>query len=201
MTAGSRTVRVFVALDLPAEVKDTLADTMEQLQATLPAGIRWVDPAGIHLTLKFLGNIDAGLVADLLGAMGRGSSEFDRTSFELRLAGLGVFPNQRQPRVLWAGVAGDTDALGRLQGLVEDALADLGFSREGRPFRPHLTIGRVRDRVDEADLRRIGKVVSNFPLAGAASWPAAELYLIRSTLTPAGSIYDSIGSAPLGRAD
>ena len=199
MTARRDTVRVFIALDLPPAAKHALATTVEQLQAVIPSGIRWVNPAGIHLTLKFLGDIDAALVPPLLAAVRQSAGSFDESSFPLRLAGLGVFPNNREPRVLWAGVDGDLAALGRLQQSVDEAIAapGLGFAKERLPFRPHLTLGRVRDGVSTTARQRIGAAITEAPPVSACSWPAEEIHLIRSTLTPQGAIYTSLVSAPL----
>lgn len=193
MTNGSQTVRVFVALDLPQQAKDILQQTVLELKNALPSGIRWVDPAGIHLTLKFLGNVDVLLVGDLLTAMERAVDKFESSSLTLVLSGLGVFPNSREPRVLWAGVTGNMDALRQLQVLVDEALFEIGFAREGRPFRPHLTLGRIGDRAAPAERHRVSQALTTSGLTGTHSWEACEVHLIRSTLTPRGAIYDSIG--------
>ncbi len=197
MTSRAPTVRVFVALDLPAPAKEILRQTVEELVKALPSGIRWVDPSGIHLTLKFLGDVDTGQVDVLLKAMESAASVFEGSTLPLSLSGLGVFPNAREPRVLWAGVEGDLEALGRLQTLVDQELAELGFAREHRPFRPHLTLARVRDQVSQHERRRIGEAMGQASLACKHGWEAQEIHLIRSTLTPNGAIYDSIGVKPL----
>ena len=202
MNRRADTVRVFVAIDLPASAKDVLRQAVDNLQAELPDGIRWVRPEGIHLTLKFLGDVESARVADIQQAMERAASGFEPTSLRLELSGLGVFPNPREPRVLWAGVTGEMDALGHLQALVDDYLEAAGFARERRPFRPHLTLGRVRDQVAPAERRRIGQVVGDASLPSSVEWQVEEIHLIRSTLTPVGAIYDSIGMAPLiGQGD
>jgi 2'-5' RNA ligase len=193
MTVSPPTLRVFVALDLPVPAKAILRQAVQELSDALPAGIRWVDPAGIHLTLKFLGDVDAGRVPDLLDSMERASTRFESSSLSLSLSGLGVFPNDREPRVLWAGVTGDLAQLGRLQALVDEELSELGFARERRPFRPHLTLGRVRDQVKPEDKRRIGETMGKARLPGSHRWDTRDMHLIRSTLTPKGAIYDSIG--------
>ncbi|MDE2939573.1 MAG: RNA 2',3'-cyclic phosphodiesterase [Chloroflexota bacterium] len=201
MTADSKTVRVFVALDLPDLAKAVLRQTVQELESVLPAGVRWVDPGGIHLTLKFLGDVDTGSVDLLLGAMDKAARKFGTRSFPLSLSALGVFPNAREPRVLWAGVEGDLEALARLQLLMDEALSEVGFARERRPFRPHLTLGRVRDQVSQPERKRIGEVMGKARLAGDHCWEAREIHLIRSTLTPGGAIYDSIGVKPLATAE
>ena len=101
---------------------------------------------------------------------------------------------------MWAGVKGDLESLGRLQKLMDEALSEVGFPMERRPFRPHLTLGRVRDQVGQAERKRIGEVMGQARLAGGHHWKAREIHLIRSTLTPGGAIYDSIGVKPLATA-
>ncbi len=199
MSAQTPTVRVFVALDLPVAAKDILRRTIQQVGGDLPAGVRWVDPDGIHLTLKFLGDVDAGSLDSLLDTMAKAAEGSLHSSLTLRLAGLGVFPNAREPRVLWAGVEGDLEPLAQLQVLVDEALGNLGFPRERRPFRPHLTLGRVRDQVSPKERREVGRTIEQASLAGSHAWEAREVHLIRSTLTPSGAIYDSIGVKPLKR--
>ena len=197
MTSANDQVRVFVALDLPQVAKDVLNETMLQLQATLPSGIRWVRPDGIHLTLKFLGDVDAGMVEPLLDAMGRVATLADPQGFDLHLTRLGMFPNAREPRVLWAGVGGDVAPLAKLQKSVDEAISALGFPAERRPFRPHLTLGRVRDQVTAADRKKIGDQVSQATIGESPPWTVREIHLIQSDLTPAGAIYRSLGAAPL----
>lgn len=201
MNRSPQTVRVFIALDLPVQAKEMLRETIRQLADALPAGIRWVDPSGIHLTLKFLGDVDVGQVDPLLAAMEQAACGFESDSFPLSLSGLGVFSNAREPRVLWAGVQGELESLGRLQMLVDKAVSELGFARERRPFRPHLTLGRVRDQVSQLERRKIGETMGQAHLAGGQSWEAREVHLIRSTLTPNGAIYDSIGVKPLAAGE
>ena len=199
MTTGERTVRVFVALDLPSRAKEALRATVNALEPEFAPGVRWVDPGGIHLTLKFLGNVDSHVVDGLLQAMEHSAREFGQNSFHLNLSGLGVFPNSREPRVLWAGVDGDLENLKRLQNLADQHISDLGFAREHRPFRPHLTIGRVRDQVLSGERRKIGEVLQRATLPPTDTWEVKEVHLIRSTLTPGGAIYDSIGMSSLSQ--
>ncbi len=202
MSQEASTVRVFIALDLPAAAKFSLSQAIEELQRAIPSGVRWVDPAGIHLTLKFLGNIETRLIEPVLDAMGQGAGKFGAATCSLQLSGLGVFPNPREPRVLWAGVRGDLAALGRLQRGVDESCSALGFARERRPFRPHLTLGRVRDSAPAPTRRDIGEAVATLSTASTAlqpevGWKATEIHLIRSNLTPQGAIYTSLGATPL----
>ena len=204
MTGDSQSrLRLFVALDLPAGAKAALAATMGQLQSVIPAGVRWVNPAGIHLTLKFLGDTEAGLVTPLLTALGEATAAGDSTPFPLHLDGLGVFPNRREPRGIYAGVDGDLDSLAQAQRQVEQAITQLGFPREKRPFRPHLTLGRVRDGVAPAARRKIGETIATqaAALSPEYAWSAGEIHLIRSHLTPQGAVYTPLGQAALGAAE
>lgn len=197
MTERDTTIRVFIALDIPAGEKQALADTIHCLQAAIPYGVRWVDPAGIHLTLNFLGNVNASLVDDILKAMQCAAESFPGDNFDLQLASLGAFPNERQPRVLWAGIDGDLDSLKGLQEKVDEAISRLGFPREKRPFNPHLTLGRVRDGVSPSIRRQISAAFATTNLEPGDSWEVKEMHLIRSTLTPGGAIYTSLGSVSL----
>ena len=195
------TVRVFIALDIPPRDQESLAQAIGRLQSVIPIGVKWADPGGIHLTLKFLGNVPQPIVEKLLTAMQQASDQFQAESpgkhFQLQLSGLGTFPNSQQARVLWAGTEGDLDSLAALQKLVDEAVAKLGYSLEKRPFRPHLTIGRVRDRVPEQLRRSIGQAVLAAELPPTDSWKVDTLHLLRSNITPSGAFYNSIESVAL----
>lgn len=195
--------RLFVALDLPAGAKAALAAAGKELQGLLPAGVRWVNPAGIHLTLKFLGATEAGRVDALLAALREMAAAGDLMPFPLHLEGLGVFPNRREPRVIGAGVGGDLDSLAKTQRRVEQAIIRLGFPEESRAFRPHLTLGRVRDGVAPATRRQIGDIMATqaAALSPEYAWQAGEIHLIRSNLTPQGAVYTTLGAAALGAAE
>lgn len=197
--SGGR-LRLFVAVELPAGAQESLAATVGQLRGLTPAGVRWVNPAGIHLTLKFLGEVDGGMVEPLVGALQEAAAGMDMTALPLHLDGLGVFPNRREPRVIWAGVGGDLDTLAEVQRRVEAAAARLGLARERRAFRPHLTLGRVRDGVDPAARRELGAVVAEqgASLAAEYAWEVEEISLIRSVLTPQGAVYTTLVTARLG---
>ena len=188
-------IRVFIALDVSDVARSSLSGAIHRLKAAMPRGVRWVDPRGIHLTLKFLGDIDPAWVDRILESMRRVGQE--ASSFSLSLTGLGVFPNQRQPRVLWAGVAGDLDSLASIQSVVDEGMAKEEFTRERRGFNPHLTIGRVRDAISASERQKIGNLVASCSLGPTEPWKAEVMYLVQSTLTPDGATYEMLGSAPL----
>ena len=140
----SSTVRAFLAIELDSGPRSAVAGVIDTLvKARLP-GLRPVRPERVHVTVKFLGNIDAGQVEAVTNAVSRTASEHDPLS--LRLGPTGAFPNTRAPRVLWIGLEGDVTLLRSLQGAMEDPLAGLGFERERRGFSPHLTVARIRGR-------------------------------------------------------
>ena len=192
MTARE-TIRVFIALDISEAARSALSGTVELLRTAIPRGARWVDPQVIHLTLNFLGNINPVLTDGIFEALCRIGGESSK--FSLSLAGLGVFPNQREPRILWAGLQGDMEPLAILHEKVEVVMADQGFTRERRGFSPHLTIGRVRDRLASSERQKIGTALLSHSKAPTEPWMADTMHLFRTTFTPHGSIPDIIGSA------
>ncbi len=197
MTARADTVRVFVAVGLSDDVRQQLIDAADRIRTRIPEGIQWANPAGMHLTLKFLGNIPASGVNPLLDCLVPVAQEAD--PFPLSLSGLGMFPNHRKPRVLWAGVEGDLDALSRLQQSAENAINALGYPPEQRPFRPHITLGRPRRSVSDAQLARIGSTVSAVAPPSPVAWTVDSIDVMQSELHPSGARYTILGSAPLSR--
>ena len=189
-------LRLFVAIAVPAAVQDALARAQRRLQAAGVA-LRWVRPHGIHLTLAFLGNVDEARVAPVEEAMGAAAARSG--PFDLSVAGLGRFPPRGAPRVLWAGLDGDLDALHRLQGDLDSRLRAADFALEDRPFRPHVTLGRAPQR-RAGDL---GATVSQALASEAVrrlqfgGWRVVEIVLMRSQLSSAGSIYTRLATAPL----
>ena len=168
MAGPTETVRVFVSVGLSAEAREALVDAVERIRVEIPDGIQWAKPDGMHLTLKFLGNIPTANVSPLLGRVGELAST--NRPFGLKLTGLGMFPNRRKPRVLWAGVGGDVDTLSSLQQAAEDAINALGYPPEQRPFRPHITLGRPRRSVSDSQLARIGAVASGLAPPRPVDW-------------------------------
>lgn len=195
MTSRSDTVRVFVAVGISAEAREQLVGAVERIRQDIPQGIQWANPGGMHLTLKFLGNIPSVGVRPLLECLEPVAA--GHCPFSLRLSGLGMFPNRRKPRVLWAGTGGELDALARLQQAVEDAITGLGYPREKRPFRPHITLGRPRRSVSDAQLSRIGAAVSALTPPSPTCWQVESVDVMQSELHPTGARYTVLGSASL----
>jgi 2'-5' RNA ligase len=184
-------IRSFIAIDLPDATRQALAAVQEQLKQSR-ATVRWVKPGSIHLTLKFLGNIHAAQVEDIARAVVQEIR--DQAPITLRPAGLGAFPSLRKPRVIWIGMNGEVQRLNAIQVRVDNALEPLGFVREKRGFRPHLTIGRVKDR------RRLQSLVDamvTLDVEPFNSFDADEIILYKSDLRPTGAIYTKLHRMPL----
>jgi 2'-5' RNA ligase len=189
-------VRAFIAVDLPADAKGSLASTIELLQATLPGHeFGWVRSEAIHLTLKFLGNVDESRVPTISEAVS--AAVEDIAPFDLRLDGTGTFPPRRRPSVVWAGLNGDLEALLALQAPIESAMASLGFASERRDFRPHLTLARIRSRLSDIKVRALGNALGTIMHGVEEAFTVDEVRLIRSELLPDGARYSTIGTAKL----
>ena len=157
--------------------------------------VRWPDPANLHLTLKFLGEVPDGDVPGVCQAARRATARSAPFSFTLR--GLGCFPPKGPARIVWAGVEPQGDGLLECQKAVEDEMAGVGFRREGRAYSPHLTIGRVRQGHDTRELRA---ALETLELQGSLQSPL-ELVLFESKLTPRGAIYNAVVRCRLGQTE
>ena len=198
MNARRGDIRAFIAVPIGDRARAALAAAAERIRRQFPDGIQWANPAGIHLTLKFLGNIPPSAVAPLLESLTPAAAA--QPPFTLKLAALGTFPRRRNPRVLWAGVGGDTDALSNLQKSIETALTALSYPPEPRPFQPHLTLGRLRRGLSNTQLSRIAATISNLAPPPPEIWQASSVELIQSELHPSGARYTVLGAAALGGA-
>lgn len=184
-------IRSFIAIDLPQKTRENLAAIQDQLRQS-QAGVRWVKPGSIHLTLKFLGNILPEQVDAIAAAVAQ--LVRDEPPITLCAAGLGAFPSPRKPRVIWVGLRGEVDRLANIQAGLEKALEPLGFDRETRGFHPHLTIGRVKDR---RRLQSLIEAMSTLELPEFNSFDGNEIILYKSDLRPTGAIYTKLHRMPL----
>ena len=187
-------MRCFIAIEAPSDIREALGRVQGKLR---PAGadVKWADPDGIHLTVKFLGDVedtDVPKVCDVMSACALAARPLD-----LEVAGLGTFPPRGAPRVVWAGVRGDVEPLAKLVMGLEQAVADaVGIAPERRPYHAHLTLGRVRST------RGAARLVEAIASAGAVelgSFAADELVLFMSELTREGAVYTPMARAKLGR--
>ena len=192
----SETIRVFLAVELPPDVKDALANVVEQLRQADIENLRLVRAEGIHLTLKFLGNISRKQVDSIVTAVSQSTQE--HRPFSLCLGATGIFPNRIAPRVLWIGVDGDLESLVCLQKQVDDALYETGFPKEKRSFNPHLTLARIRDGASKADRLKAAQTLFSATVEGGTGIDVSHISLIRSRLLADGAVYDTLASIPLG---
>lgn len=190
-------IRAFVAIALDQALHSALARVEDSLKAQAPAGaVKWVPAENIHVTLKFLGDIPAGRIEEVKGALEAALAGVPPFAFDVQ--GLGCFPNPRRPRVLWVGIDEPTHALLHLQARVEEELAKLGFAPEDRPFSPHLTLGRVRREARPSDLRVLGQLIEEAKVGRLGRQEVRSLSLFRSDLRPAGAVYTPLAVVPLG---
>lgn len=191
------TLRLFIALELPADVLDAIRRVQDRLRRNAPRdAVRWTRPEGIHLTLKFLGDTSAAQQAAVTAVMQQAAT--GRKALSLHAAGLGCFPNAARPRVVLIGLGGDVAPLAELAGALDSALDNLGVRREDRPFSPHLTLGRVRQEAAPADVKALGRLVEETPLGEVARWSAGTVSLMRSDLRPDGARYTRLAEVELG---
>jgi 2'-5' RNA ligase len=185
VTAEGRALwRVFCAVELPAAVRERVAERAARLRESFPrVRASWVRPESLHLTLKFVGEIERARVEDLSAAAGRAVA--GGGAFELTLAGAGTFPPHGPPRVMWLGVTDASGGLARLHRRLEDECAAAGFGREARAFSPHLTLARPREPRAARDLAAAHRETPFEPLTFAVH----ELNVMRSELGPGGSRY------------
>lgn len=184
-----KTVRTFIAIEIPEATKKTMAEVQTRLKGA-GAEANWTRPEGIHLTLKFLDEVPEERISEVLTALMQ-VVEGQRI-FRLQVAGAGVFPNEKNPRVVWIGVAGELDALMGLQHRVEEHMVRLGFQQEDRRFTPHLTLGRIK----RPPMR--GSWMQALESAGDISLPGFEvtaISLMKSELKKTGAVYTEIGRA------
>jgi len=190
-------IRAFIAIELPEEVKADLSSVQSRLRPERHPYVKWVAVDSIHLTLKFLGNIDQEKVSPIAEAMAGAAQKV--SPFRLEVGGLGAFPNLRRPQVVWVAVGGEVEKLASLQRAIDHSLVALGFSPETRPFTPHLTLGRLRERASAEERQRIGEALLAAKGEEVVPFRVTEIILMRSTLTPKGAIYNRICSIQLER--
>lgn len=196
-------MRLFVALDIPAEVRGAIGELIARLR-DVARGARWVRAEGVHLTLKFIGEIPVERIAAMEEALRgvriaapRDSSPRLAASVEAKFRGAGFFPNERHPRVFWAGVEASPN-LAELARAVDAQLASLGIAAETREFRPHLTLARFKS---EDGLPRLRDEIKKLEPVEFGAMRASEFHLFRSELGPGGAKYTKLADFPFGTGD
>jgi len=182
-------IRSFVALELSDEVRERLTELLKRLRQT-NAAVKWVEPENLHLTLKFLGEVQEEQIEAVVEALKIVAQVTEPFPFTVR--GVGGFPDLRRPRVLWVGVE-PTPPLMRLQQIVEQAMEQLGFPPEERDFHPHITLGRVKA---VAGLEKVRAILSEYIGVTFGSVPVKHMTLFRSDLSREGPTYTPIALLP-----
>lgn len=192
-------LRAFIALEIPAKVQKDIYHATSILRSGVGSLIRWVPAENMHLTLKFLGDISPANV-EFLTQMIRTEADAYHC-FEIRLTGLGTFPNSKRPRVIYIGIQAPTE-LESLQHGIESAARRLGYESDpnvGRSFSPHLTIGRVKHvlRISTADQQNIRRTLEETKIDSLGTARVDSVNLYKSDLKPTGSVYTKLFSALL----
>jgi RNA 2',3'-cyclic 3'-phosphodiesterase len=190
---SEKNIRAFLAIEPPDNVLQAMVRLQEKLKREIGGRISWTRPQGQHLTLKFFGDIAMDDVTNI--------SEVVKTrvttgwSLNLIIEKMGVFPDARKPRVLWCGISGDVAKLAALQKQLDDDFAGIGFPTEDRLFRPHLTLGRIKD---PHGLTGLDMAMKKHGAFAAGEFTSKELILFQSRLTPQGALYTRLAEFALG---
>ncbi|MFH0826478.1 MAG: RNA 2',3'-cyclic phosphodiesterase [Candidatus Omnitrophota bacterium] len=184
-------MRTFIAIELPQEIRESLAQLQDRLKQS-HADVKWVDPQNIHLTLKFLGEIDAEQLDKIIRVLEQVC--LGKKTFQMRLSSIGAFPKMHFPRVLWVSVDKGESETKEIAAELEEKVSIFGVPKEKRSFSSHITIGRVRSNLFK------DKLVNDLKMIGSLEgkeFAVTELTLFKSTLTPKGAAYEALKTASL----
>ena len=190
MADSAKNIRAFLAIEPSEDVLQATLRLQEKLKQEISGKISWTRPKGQHLTLKFFGDVSMEDVKNISATV---QDRVAGLSFNLKIEKLGVFPDARKPRVLWCGTSGDVEKLSALQKQLDDDFAGIGFREEERPFRAHLTLGRIKD---SHGLIGISEALNKHRAFIAGEFTCNELILFQSKLTPQGAIYTRLATFP-----
>jgi 2'-5' RNA ligase len=191
---GERSLRLFVACELPQPARDALALIQNELRAKGAAPLRWVRPEGIHLTLKFLGSVPLSQLEPIDNAL---AAAIDAPfTLSLRLGAAGSFGGRQRLRVVWVSLEGDVEELVRLADRVERALEPLGFPREKRAYSPHLTLARVPDHATVDERLRLASLLDSYRPPPLPSIEVSTVSLMQSFLEQTGARYQCLAEFP-----
>jgi 2'-5' RNA ligase len=191
-------LRAFIAIQLSVDLKRQISELQAELKRRMPEsrGLSWVNPEGIHLTLRFLGDMDESHIEALTRVLRTAAAPI--RGFRLEAKGVGGFPTPARARVLWVGLSGEPEAMSALQQLqatIEEGVVDLGFAKENRAFTPHLTLARIRERGAGGS---VSEIVMNEADRMVGEFRAESVSLIKSELRPKGAVYTSLVEVPFG---
>ena len=188
----SKTIRTFIAIEIPGNIISKIRELQEGIKV-YGLKIRWVRSENIHLTLKFLGDVEAVKIVEIAETISKTAEGY--TPISLKAKGIGVFPSIKRPNVLWVGLTGQLESLVRLQKALDENLKELGFPGEKRPFKGHLTMGRIKAKID---VKKFGDALMAFSSFKSETFTADQIVLYKSELKPSGAVYTELASASLG---
>ena len=185
---AQKNIRAFLAIEPPEDVLQAVDLLQEKLKKEIKGKISWTRSQSNHITLKFFGNIDKDDIKNICTVVEKQVALLPPLS--LTIEKLGVFPDARRPRVLWLGATGDVEKLTALQIKMESDFEGIGFPRENRPFRTHLTLGRIKI---PQEITGIIETLNKYSDFTAAEFSCKEIILFQSKLTKQGAIYTKLG--------
>lgn len=191
MSEHENTIRTFLAIDLPKGILNQIGSLQYRLRSSLEGMIRWTKPDRMHLTIKFFGNLSEADIKNLSHILEKQVKGIK--PFSLKVETIGVFPSLSRPRVLWLGIVNDDGKLVTIQNDIENELASNGFPKEERPYRPHLTLGRMKT---ERRIEGLDRTIEENKSFSAGDFEAKGLSLYRSDLQPGGPVYTRLGYFP-----
>ncbi len=186
-------IRTFIGFELPENIISAIGSVQEGLKS-YGLKVRWVRPKNIHLTLKFLGDIKVFDIKNVGQVITESVKENGPISLQAK--GIGLFPGIKRPRVIWIGLAGQMEPLIGLQKNLDENLERIGFPKENRPFKGHLTLGRIKGKLNP---KTLADAIKEFERFESEVFDLSRIILFKSELTPKGSIYTELMSASLGQ--
>lgn len=188
--------RTFIALELNEALQSHLAGVIRQVARLLPR-VRWVDPSGIHLTLAFLGELDAAQLERAIETATLAARQVQ--PFTYRLTRLAIFGSPRQPRVVWMGIEESSGSLARLHSILQHEFARQGFETDKRPFSPHLTLARIKSPLPPDDLQRLQAILTGNQsgIISPRRYTVEYVNVMKSELLRSGAYYTCLRACPL----
>lgn len=189
--------RTFIALEMNTALQRHLEGITRQVAWALP-GVRWLDPAGIHLTLAFLGELNDEQLGEAMNAAATAARQVK--AFSYRLLRLGIFGPPRQPRIIWMGIEEPSGSLVRLHRILNQELEQCGFEVDKRPFSPHLTLARVKSPLTPGEQQELQRLLTGdqYGIASPTNFPASLIHVMKSELSRSGAHYTSLREYKLG---
>ena len=185
-------IRTFIAVESPPAIRQRAAALVKRLEVA-PAKVRWVDAEAMHWTTNFMGDVPDIEIPAICAEVEAAAKPF--TPFELEVRGVGAFPSAGRPRTIWLGVTEGAEQMELLQAALSRHLAKLGFRPEGRRFKPHLTLGRVRDA--SAGLPELAELLRKHADFLAGHFTVDEVVVFSSRLERSGAVHERLGAGEL----